>query len=184
MKSEKIKILFFILAFCFVGRGFAAGEASPQTVSLQTPSARGVKTSVKSSPIKSVAVKKTSTPIQASLPSIAQAPSQTQPQPVDFSVCVKSFKMDNDKLFYLTLAAVNANRFSIKEIQSNSGYVIFSAAQKQFLVSVIDMGAQYSLLKITPIDGAYFFPVGVVQNMFKYIELNFAFGVEPLSVLN
>ena len=29
-----------------------------------------------------------------------------------------------------------------------------------------------SMLKITPVNNDYFFPVGVVTNFFKYIELN------------
>lgn len=110
-------------------------------------------------------------------------PAQTQPQPVDFGACSKFFKMDSKKLFYLTLASVNANRFEIKEIQSKSGYIIFTAAQKQFLASIISVDVKNSLLKITPCNNVYFFPVGIVQNMFKYIELNFNTPVEKLSVL-
>lgn len=127
----------------------------------------------------------TSVPIQ----SIQQAPQQTaqsspiQPQPVDFSNCSKSFKFNSQKLFYLTVAGVNANRFKIDEIQSKSGYVLFSVAQKQFLGKVISIDAQTSMLKITPCNNVYYFPVGIVQNMFKYIELNTNTPIEKLNVL-
>lgn len=111
------------------------------------------------------------------------APSPVQPQLVDFGICSKFFRLDSKKLFYLTLASVNANRFKIDEIQSKSGYVLFSAAQKQFLASIITVDSKNSMLKITPCNNIYYFPVGIVQNMFKYIELNFNTPVEKLSIL-
>lgn len=110
-------------------------------------------------------------------------PSPVQPQPVDFGTCFRYFRMDSQKLFYLTLAGVNANRFKIDEIQSKSGYVLFSIAQKQFLASVITIDAKNSMLKITPCNNIYYFPAGIVQNMFKYIELNFNTPIEKLSIL-
>lgn len=106
-----------------------------------------------------------------------------QPQSVDFGVCTRFFKMDSQKLFYLTLASVNANRFKIDEIQSQSGYVLFTAAQKQFLATVVTIDSKNSMLKITPCSNVYVFPIGIVQNMFKYIELYAATPVEKLSVL-
>lgn len=118
----------------------------------------------------------------APLPPAVQ-PSPVQPQIVDFRYCNKFFKLDNQKLFYLTLASVNANRFKIDEIQSKSGYVLFTVAQKHFLASIINVDAQHSMLKITPCNNVYYFPVGIVQNMFKYIELNINTPVEKLSVI-
>lgn len=106
-----------------------------------------------------------------------------QPQAVDFGVCRKIFKLDAQKLFYLTLAAVNANKFTIDEIQSKSGYILFSAAKKQFLASVIAVNTENSMLKITPCDNIYFFPAGIVQNMFKYVELNLNTPIEKLNGL-
>ena len=65
--------------------------------------------------------------VPESIPSIntLNKPQQTpvtavQPQPVDFGVCTKVFKMDNQKLFYITLAGINANRFKIEEIQTKT----------------------------------------------------------------
>lgn len=118
-------------------------------------------------------------PIQTS----PTASSPVQPQPVDFGTCFKYFRMDSQKLFYLTLASINANRFKIDEIQSKSGYVLFSVAQKHFLASVITIDAKNSMLKITPCNNIYYFPAGIVQNMFKYIELNFNTPIEKLSIL-
>lgn len=110
-------------------------------------------------------------------------PAQTLPSQVDFSLCNKTFKLDSTRLFYLTLAGVNANRFVIDEIQSKSGYILFSVLKKQYLASVVIISPQTSMLKITPCDNIYTFPLGIVQNMFKYIELNSNTPIEKLSVL-
>lgn len=107
---------------------------------------------------------------------------QVIPQSIDFNICNKTFKLDTQKLFYLTLASVNANKFHIDEIKSKSGYILFSVAEKQFLASVIQIDAKNSMLKITPCNNIYYFPSGIVQNMFKYIELNANLPIQKLSV--
>lgn len=122
-------------------------------------------------------------PLKTTLPMTTPAPSPVQPQPVDFGVCSKFFRLDSQKLLYLTLAGVNANRFRIDEIQSKSGYVLFTVAQRQYLASIINIDAKNSMLKITPCNNVYYFPIGIVQNMFKYVELNTSTPVEKLSVL-
>lgn len=122
-------------------------------------------------------------PLKTTLPSAAPAPPPVVPQPVNFGNCNKFFKLDNENLFYLTLAAINANRFNIDEIQSTSGYVLFTAAKRQYLASIIKVDSKNSMLRITPCDNFYYFPVGIVQNMFKYIELNVKTPIENLKSL-
>ena len=107
---------------------------------------------------------------------------QIIPQSIDFNICNRTFKLDTQRLFYLTLASVNANRFRIDEIKSKSGYILFSVAEKQFLASIIQIDAKNSMLKITPCNNIYYFPSGIVQNMFKYIELNANLPIQKLSV--
>lgn len=131
----------------------------------------------------------TSPPLQK-IDNISQCPKPAQisaspvtPQAVDFKVCCKIFHFDSQRLFYLTLASINANRFKIDEIQSKSGYILFTAAHKQFLASVVTIDSKTSMLKITPCSNIYFFPIGIVQNMFKYIELNVNTPVEKLNVM-
>lgn len=94
------------------------------------------------------------------------------PQNVSFDMCTRTFAMNSDRLFYLTIAAVNANRFEIKEIQSKTGYILFGAVGKEFLASVISIDKYRSMLKITPANNNYFFAPGIVLNMYKYIEVN------------
>lgn len=100
------------------------------------------------------------------------------PQNVDFSKCNASFEMNTEKLFYLTISAINANNFEIEEIQSKMGYILFRAVNKSFLASISNIDDSNSMLKITPADNVYFFPYGIVYNIFYYINLNKS---EPLD---
>lgn len=100
------------------------------------------------------------------------APPITQPQNVAFEACTRMFAINKEKLFYLTLGAVNANRFNIEEIQTQNGYIIFSAANNKYLATIAGIDAQNSILKITPCNDIYIFPPGVLIGMYKYIELN------------
>ncbi len=93
-------------------------------------------------------------------------------QNVQFEQCTRVFNTDNASLFYLTLAAINANRFDIEEIQSKSGYIIFTAVNKQFVANISNVNTNQGMLKITPADGSYYFQPGICLNIFKYIDLN------------
>lgn len=93
-------------------------------------------------------------------------------QNIKFEDCSKVFNIDNVTLFYQTIAAINANRFNIDEIQSNSGYILFTAVNKKFLATVSNVNTNQGILKITPVDGSYYFQPGIVSNIFKYIDIN------------
>ena len=93
-------------------------------------------------------------------------------QNVKYDSCTRVFNIDNINLYYLTIAAINANRFKIEEIQSKSGYVLFTAVNKQFLATVSNVNTNQAMLKIVPADENYYFQPGIVLNIFKYIELN------------
>lgn len=94
------------------------------------------------------------------------------PQHIDFNICTKTFNLSEEKLFYLAIASANANKFNIEEIQSKTGYILFSAANKQYLASIVKVDSLHSMLRITPTNNSYFFPPGIVLNFFKYIDLN------------
>jgi len=96
----------------------------------------------------------------------------TIPQNNSFATCFKTYSMPAEKLFYMTLASINANRFRIDEIQSKTGYVLFTVANRQFLAGVVKVNSTKSLLRITPASNNYYFPPGIVSNTFKYIDLN------------
>ena len=96
----------------------------------------------------------------------------TAPQSISFENCTKMFTVNKEKLFYLTIGAITANKFTIDEIQSNNGYIIYTAARRKYLATVSGIDKDNSILKITPCSNIYYFPSGVISNIFKYIELN------------
>ena len=82
------------------------------------------------------------------------------------------FAINKEKLFYLTLGAISANNFTVEEVQTENGYIIFSVEKNKFLATIAGIDAQNSILKITPCNDIYFFPPGIFLNMFRYIDLN------------
>ena len=110
--------------------------------------------------------------IPVSAETVMTVQSLVTPQNVDFEYCNKIFNMNSERLFYLTIASINANKFRIDEIQTKSGYILFTGASKQFLANIASLDEKRAILKVTPADNIYHFPLGVVVNLFKYIELN------------
>lgn len=100
------------------------------------------------------------------------------PHNMNLEDCNKLYRMPSEKLFYMTIAGINANRFSVDELQSKTGYILFTAVGKQFLASVVKIDNNRSMLKITPADNVYYFQPGIVLNLFKYIDVN---SLEPLA---
>ena len=101
-----------------------------------------------------------------------EQPPITVPQNIAFENCTKMFGVNKEKLFYLTLGAISANRFEVEEIQTTNGYIIFTAAKNKYLATVSGIDSANSILKITPCNNIYFFPPGILINMYKYIDLN------------
>ncbi len=108
------------------------------------------------------------------LPSFAleEPQSLTTPQNISFETCTKMFAVNKEKLFYLTLGAVSANKFAVEEIQTANGYIIFTAANNKYLATVASIDPLNSILKITPCNDIYYFQPGIVLNMFKYVDVN------------
>lgn len=102
------------------------------------------------------------------------------PQTVEFKNCVRNYILPADKLFFMAIASANANNFVVNEIQSKTGYILFTAAGKQYLANVVCVDSNHSQLKITPVNNNYFFAPGIVWNFFRYIDLN---GATPMVTL-
>lgn len=96
----------------------------------------------------------------------------TVSQNIMFENCSKIFAVNQEKLFYLTLASISANKFQIEEIASAGGYIIFTANRNKYLAAVAKVDNKNSILKITPCNNVYNFPPGILLNTFKYIDLN------------
>lgn len=103
-------------------------------------------------------------------------------QNVQYENCYRVFNTDHVTLFYQTIAAINANRFTIDEIQSKSGYILFTAVNKQFLAMVSNVNTNQAMLRLTPADNNYYFQPGIVLNIFKYIEINESKKVESINL--
>ena len=103
------------------------------------------------------------------------------PQNIDYNICTRNYILTPEKLFYMKIESINANRFTINEIQSKTGYILFTAVNKQYLASVVKVDANKSMLRITPTSNNYFFAPGIVLNVFRYIDLNGATPVYSLS---
>ena len=102
----------------------------------------------------------------------AAAPPVTVPQNIKFEDCSKMFAVNKDKLFYLTLGSITANKFTVEEIQTENGYIIFTAAKNQYLATIGMIDSSNAILKITPCNNIYYFQPGIIINIFKYIDLN------------
>lgn len=100
------------------------------------------------------------------------ANSATSFQNILYDNCTKMYNMEQEKLFYLTLGAINANKFSIDEIQSNNGYIIFAAGKHKYLATIAKIDKDNSILKITPCNNLYYFQPGIITNIYKHIDLN------------
>ena len=114
-------------------------------------------------------------PYAAAEEAAVQQPAQnplTVSQQIMFDNCTKIFGINQEKLFYLTLASISANRFNVEEIQSSHGYIIFSANRNKYLATISKVDKTNAILKITPCNNVYNFPPGIITNTFKYIDLN------------
>lgn len=103
---------------------------------------------------------------------VNQNPVNAVVQNITFMNCSKIFQANQEKLFYLTLAAISANKFNIDEMQTAGGYIIFSANKNKYLATIAKVDNTNSILKITPCNNTYNFHPGIVTNTFKYIDLN------------
>lgn len=100
------------------------------------------------------------------------------PQNVPFEHCTRIYPMTSEKLFYMTIASINANRFETVEMQSKMGYILFNAVNKEFLASIVNVDNGKSMLKITPTNNNYYFAPGIVSNIYKYIDM---YGATPVT---
>ena len=95
-------------------------------------------------------------PYAAAEEAAVQQPAQnplTVSQQIMFDNCTKIFGINQEKLFYLTLASISANR-------------------NKYLATISKVDKTNAILKITPCNNVYNFPPGIITNTFKYIDLN------------
>lgn len=84
----------------------------------------------------------------------------------------KSYKTSSENLLYLLLSAINAQNYSIEEIQFKTGSVLFKAYTKEFIASVSAQDGYNSFIKIIPADNNYNFSPMLLEKLHTYIEIN------------
>ena len=94
------------------------------------------------------------------------------PQNISYSNCYKIYSINKENLFYLTIEALNENKYTINEIQTNNGYLLFTADKKRYLASISGIDKNNSILKITPYNNLYYFRKDIISNIMGYVELN------------
>ena len=107
----------------------------------------------------------------SNIPQVTSEPKPAVPS-ANFEDCVKTYNTSIDNLFYLTLAALSANKYKIEEIQSKTGYLSFNTNGKNFLISITSTGDKGAMIRITPMDNSYnFYPV-IAERIFSYLTNN------------
>lgn len=107
---------------------------------------------------------------------------QTAATYTNYKDCIRLYKMPFGKLFYLTLSSVNANKYTILEMQSRNGYIIFEEDGREFLLNVMRKDKNYTFLRLTPADNNYYFAPTIPQKIFRYIDLNFNADIKELKL--
>lgn len=116
--------------------------------------------------------------IDAAYPQVAAPAATTY---TSYKDCIRLYKLPPEKLFYLALSSVNANKFEILEMQSRSGYILFQFQGKELLLDVLQKDKYFTYLKLTPADNNYYFSPTIPQKLFNYIDLNFNAEVKELK---
>ncbi len=93
-------------------------------------------------------------------------------QNISYSDCTKMYNINNEKLFYLTIGAINANKYTIDEIQTANGYIIFNVNKSKYIATIASIDKNNSIIKITPCNNIYYFPLSIISNIYKYIDIN------------
>ena len=86
-----------------------------------------------------------------------------------YTRCIPAFPVSSEKLYYLTLAAINTNNYIPVEAQTRAGYILFSAGKKEFLATIAKAQDNISVIKITPANNSYYFPEELITSIFYTI---------------
>ncbi len=108
-------------------------------------------------------------------------PQPAQPQQyTNFNSCIKTYPISNESLLYMSLSAISENGYKVDEIQFKTGTILFSAGQKQFILTTARKDIKNTFIKILPADNNYNFAPTAIQKIFAYIDLNKGLGVQSI----
>ena len=81
----------------------------------------------------------------------------------------KNFPVNADNMYMISLTALNKLNYGIKELQSSSGYILFTANNgNEYLLAVTSLGEEASNVKITKLKQSS--PLTEIQNS-VYFEI-------------
>ncbi len=85
--------------------------------------------------------------------------------------CYKIYPVDADNLFMSSLNVLSSsNRFSISEIQSKNGYILFLTGSKYYLLTVTKRYKNQSEVKILPQNSDYSQGSSVASAIFEMLD--------------
>lgn len=188
---------FVIAAIAFVHfAGYACANALPSNVILQPAqparvskpaqnhvvavnhNAANVNKQVVSNPNKvQTPIVKQNTAYKPATPVASAVHNNVSSQKTSINQCSDTVSVNSEQLFYLTLSALNKMNYKIKEVQSKTGTVLFEVAQREFMVTIADIGSNKTFIKILPTNSDYGFSPSLIQNVFYFVKANA--GVTP-----
>ena len=183
---------FVIAAIAFVHfAGYACANALPINVILQPAqparvsqptqnhivavnhNAANVNKQVVSNPNKvQTPIVKQNTAYKPATPVASAVHNNVSSQKTSINQCSDTVSVNSEQLFYLTLSALNKMNYKIKEVQSKTGTVLFEVAQREFMVTIADIGSNKTFIKILPTNSDYGFSPSLIQNVFYFVKAN------------
>lgn len=100
----------------------------------------------------------------------------------DLEECYKLYSVDSDTLFLNAIAVLNAAPgYTISEIQSKSGYILFFDGSKYYLLTVTRRYKNQSEIKILPQNSDYSAGSTVAADVFNLISLKLKKPLEQVK---
>lgn len=89
------------------------------------------------------------------------------------SSCNKNYSVSADNLYLLTLSALNSTgQYEVVEMQSKSGYIMFKALNKNYIVTISKEGTNSSSIKILPANSDFAPGTAIQKAIFDTIDQN------------
>lgn len=89
------------------------------------------------------------------------------------SSCHKTYPLAADKLYLLTLSALNSTgQYEVLEMQTKNGYILFKAANKSYIATISKETTSTSGIKILPSNSDFSGGTYVQKTIFDTIEAN------------
>ena len=82
--------------------------------------------------------------------------------------CTKKYNIDVQKAYIISYSAIKNSKYNVIELQSESGYILFSAGNREFLLEASPMGND-TIIKIVPVDSDMN-NLSVQENVFKALD--------------